>query len=1134
MKKTLLLALFLLFSAAATFAQVTTSSMTGLIKDDRNEVLIGATVKATHVPTGSNYVTTTNSEGRFLMSNMRVGGPYTVVISYVGFKTETVTDLVLTLGQPLTVNYTLKGNGTELSAVTVTGTTASRVLNGSRQGALTNLNTREIAAIPTVGRSVNDLTRLTPQASSTSQGAIGGGNYRQNNFTVDGANFNNQFGIGGNLPAGGAPISLDAIGEISVNVTPFDVRQSGFIGSAINAVTKSGTNQVTGSIYGYYRNESMQGSHVKDNAKIVKQDLSQKTYGFSLGGPIIKNKLFLFLNAERYTNDYPGQTNFAATAARGYNTANPDVRRPTADQLTTYSNYLRTTYGYETGAFDNYAFRDENTKILARLDWNINDYNKFTVRYSQVESTSPSFVSTSRSPLTNYAQSTGRTSQTALQFQNSNYGQDQNLYSIAAELNSNFTMFGRKVSNTLRGTWTHQNDPRSSNSSVFPFVDILAPNGSDLNVPLTSFGYEPFTYGNLRDVKTYSFIDNLTWNIGKHNFTFGAQADFSTTTNGFQRFGTSYYTFASWDDFVGGKKPVDFAVTFPLNQGFNQVFPTFKFAQYAGYFQDEINVSDRFKVTPGLRLDLATYPGVDQIKTHPLVASLLFNGGQFMNTGLLPTPRIMPSPRIGFNYDVFGNRSLQVRGGTGIFTGQVPFVWIVAQSGDSGLLQFTQTYETPSANNGRATANSANFVTPGPFNVNPFAYVDPNAYQKIGTSVPSAISAISPKFKNPQQWKSTLAVDAKLPFGIVGTIEGIYGKDLNIAKGENINLVDPTPLNVAGYPDNRPIYPSTVSSKFINPLTAAASATPNIPVRNGAANGTQALNAIMLKNASQGYYWSVTGKLDKQFSKGFFGSVAYTKSQAKNLYDGSGDQLINTWSGTQIVNNANSPELASASYVVPDRLIAYISYRKEYLKHLGTTLSLFYEGSIAGRFSYTYSSDFNRDGQTNDLMYIPRNPSEITFVDNVVGTGANAVTYKAADQSDAFFKYIAQDEYLSKHQGEYATRNGAKIPWRSQFDFKFAQDLFVNVGGKRNTIQFTADILNVGNLLNKNWGTYKLVNVSSLLAPANASSLVAGGTVKPTFRLNLDRNGLPTSTFRDNNTTTSTYYMQLGLRYIFN
>lgn len=1138
MRKFLLLAAFALTTGAVALAQVTTSSITGQVTDQQGGTIPGANVIATHKPTGSEYGTTTNETGRFNIPNVRSGGPYSISVSFVGSKTQTFDDVYVKLGEPFTLDAKLVQESTDLAEIVVMGT-QDRIMNSERVGAITSISTQQIMTMPTISRSINDMTRMTPQASSTSTGAIGGGNYRQNYITVDGSDFNNTFGIGGNLPAGGSPISLDALEEISVNITPFDVRQSGFIGSSINAVTRSGTNDFSGSAYTFFRNQNQQGDEVGNNT-FKKQDLNENTFGFRLGGPIIKNKLFFFVNYETGKTTRPGQQNFAATPEKPFGPANPEVVRPTRTELDEISQYLLENYNYATGPYDNYDFVSDNTRIVGRLDWNISKQHRFNVRYSQVESKSPSFASTSRSPLTAYGGSTGRTTNNALWFKNSNYYQEANFYSLAAELNSNF--LNGRLGNTLRATMTHQNDPRSSDSQTFPFVDILDGTGGNPGVPFTSFGYEPFTSGNLRDVKTYSVVDNVYFTTGIHSITAGLQFDLSVTKNGFQRFATSYYTFRSWDDFENGERPVDFALTYSLLPGYEQAFPRFKFAQYSFYAQDEITVSDRLRVTAGFRVDMPSYLDVDEIQTHPLVAGLTFENGETIDTGVLPKNTLLWSPRLGFNWDVKGDRSLQVRGGTGIFTGRVPTVWIVSQSGDAGLLQFTQLYQTPSANR----LNPANFVTPGAFNPNPAAYL-PATQPTAGSQIPGVISAIDRDFKFPQTWKSSIAVDVKLPGGLIGTVEGIYNKDLNIALGRNPNLVAPTPIaivdvNGVAYPDTRPIYPAATRDKFLNPLTAANSATPNQPVPNGDVTGTQTFNPVVLDNTSEGYYWSLMGKLEKQFDNGFSGSVAYVHSQAKNVFDGGGDQLLNTWSLTQIVRNSNSPELSYANYIVPSRIIASVSYRKEYLKRLATSVSLFFEGSIAGRYSYTYSADFNRDGQTNDLIYVPKDASEITFVDQ----SYNGVTYTAAQQSAMFFKYIEQDEYLSGRKGQYAERNAAKMPWRNQLDLRITQDIFTDIGGKKNTLQFTFDIFNFGNWLNKDWGIFKTPNATAILVPRNGTQILGQpngtnypainptGPDKPLFSLANDRGAPATTTYRDNNSITSTYYMQFGIRYIFN
>ncbi|MEJ7829975.1 MAG: hypothetical protein WKF91_17330, partial [Segetibacter sp.] len=1010
------------------------------------------------------------------------------------------------------LNATMQATAATLENVVVSTTGRSSILNANRTGAVTNVGRREIERLPSISRSINDLARLTPQSNGA---AVGGGNYRQNQITVDGAEFNNAFGIGSNLPAGGSPISLDALEEISVNITPFDVRQSGFIGSALNAVTRAGTNNFNASAYTFFRSEKQQGNKVGKN-EIITQRRDYKQYGARIGGPIIKNKLFFFLNYENEKDVRPGQQKFASNPTINFDPSKSNIARPTVQELDMISAYLRSTYEYETGAYQGYDFEDTRVKYLARIDWNINNNHRFNVRYSHVDSKTPSFVSTSFGSTGITGALGNRQDVYALHFKNSNYFQENNFYSFATELNSKLGKFA----NTLRFTKNRQNEPRSTESSVFPFVDILKDNRT-----FTSFGYEPFSFGNLRDVKISSILDNLVWNSGKNTFTVGAQADFTDTKNGFQPLGASYYRFATWQDFVNGAKPLDFTQTYSLLPNFEQAFPSFKFAQYSAYGQDEIALTTKLRLTVGLRADLTTYPDVEEIKTNPLVAPLVFANNVKINTGELPKPTVNLAPRIGFNWDVKGDRSFQVRGGTGVFTGRVPFVWIVGQSGNSGMLQVTQNF------NGQTN-------TPGPFNPNPAAY-RPATVPQAGTVIPSTVTAFSKDFKNPQTWKTTLGIDRRLPGGLVGSLEAIYNRDIRVTYSRNVNLVNPQPLNVSGYPDNRLFYPQFNTQRNLNPLIGGKAVAPGIrPNPNtplSSTNDASLFTSIVTGNEKQGYYYSITARLEKQFTKGFFGQVAYTYSDAKNLYDGAGDQPVNTWNLIQTVNGPNFPTLGTPNFIVPNRFIVSLSYRKEYLKHLGTTLSLFFEGSHQGRFSYLYGGDFNRDGANNDLIYIPKDASEITFAPLTVGSGTSAVTYTAQQQSDRFFTYIEQDKYLRKHKGGYAERNGGLLPWRNQVDVRFLQDIFTNIAGRRNTLQFSIDVFNFGNLLNSSWGTIQTTTVSAgqILVPTNTATLVPGGTTIPTFRLATDIVGPNTGTFRDILGITSTYYMQFGLRYIF-
>jgi hypothetical protein len=1082
----------------------TTSAMNGRILDETGQALPGATVVAVHVPSGTQYGVVTNNGGFFTILGMRPGGPYKVEVSFVGYEKASWDDVMLSLGESFVINASLTEARAQLGEVVVVGSKPP-VFNSEKNGASINIRNEQIIAMPTISRSINDITRLTPQANGNQ---IGGGNYRQNFITVDGAQFNNAFGIGTNLPGNGTPISLDALDQISVNITPYDVRQSGFIGASVNAVTKSGDNEFRASVYAFMQNERYKGTQVGD-ATFARSPSSYNMQGMRLGGPIIKNKLFFFMNYEREKSEIPGPPRVASTPSTPPNYTN-NIARPTVAQMDLISAYLKETYGFETGPYQGYAFESPGQKFLARIDWNIAQNHKFNVRYSLMESKEPSNPSTSFSPFSSLY--TGRrTDMDAMWFQNSGYFQERNFYSLSSELNSYFG--GGRFANTLRFTYSFQDEPRSTGGNKdFPFVDILL----DDKV-YTSFGTELFSFGNLREVTTITLSDDFSWSMGINNFTAGLQYETNKTKNGFQRFGTSFYVFNSWEDFVNGADPRVYAHTFSNTPGYAQAFPSFKFTQTSAYIQDEVVLSSRFRFIAGMRFDLPTYP--EPMEEHPIIAGLTFGTKQF-STSTLPNQRIMYSPRLGFNYDIKGDRSMIFRGGTGIFTGRVPFVWIVAQAGDAGMLQTTQTFSGASV--------------PGPFNPDPRAYY-PAVQPEAGTIIPGSLTIIDPDFKMPQSWKSSLAFDVNLPWGLKATFEGIYNKDINTAFFVNYGLKDPAPLNIQGtsYPDNRLIYTYTgsVSSPNANHVNKYYHVQNGGVVTTSTTGVGTGVSMIVLENRKEGYYYSFTSKLEKAFDKGFSAMIAYTHSEARNLVDGAGDQAASAWNGNANVNGANSAELSWASYVVPDKIIASASYRIDYEKKGALNLSLFYEGGSQGRFSYVYSSNIVNDGAgSNNLIYIPKDPSEITFVNQTV----NSVVWTAQQQSDAFFRYIDQDKYLSSRKGMYAERNGAMYPWRNQFDAKVMREFYIYTKGVRNTFQVSLDILNIGNLLNKNWGKAYRYNQNNILVMTNNSTVVAGGTVKPTFRLNPYNNQMISETFSDNIGYTSTFAMQLGLRYIFN
>jgi hypothetical protein len=1017
---------------------------------------------------------------------MKPGGPYKVDVSYIGYTTSSTPDISLRLGETYILNSVLYMEGVQLEGLTIAGT-RSNILNSNRTGAATNVGVAAIATLPSISRSINDFTRLTPQAQGNS--GFGGRDGRFNNIQIDGANFNNNFGLSStNLPGGGSqPISLDAIDQIQINMAPYDVRQSNFTGAGINAITRSGTNNIEGSVYGFFRNQDFNGRVIgKDTLPVFDKTTSQ-VLGARLGGAIIKNKLFYFVNFELEDNTRPGITYMPSAEGR----TGPNVSRTLLSDMETVKQYVKDNYNYETGASEGYAsnFATANYKALARIDWNINNKNKLTFRYNEVVATDDQVVNGTSAP--NPRSASNRISANSYAFENANYGFENSVRSFTGELNSQLS---KNLSNQLLVTYTRIQDKRTSKSEPFPFIDIKKDGDAYM-----SLGYELFSWKNDVINNVLTFTDNVTYNVGKHNITAGLTFDYLKFGNSFIRYGTSYYRYKSLNDFLTNAAPEAYAITYSVLPDKRDPYAELAFGLGGVYAQDEYRLSDNFKVTAGVRVDLPMY--LNQLETNPAVNTLKFLDVTAQDTiGLdvaqWPTMAPIISPRIGFNYDVMGDRSFQIRGGTGLFAGRIPFVWLTNMPTNSGMLQ--NTVEIVDA------AKLANLK----FNADPKFYLSNTEYfpDVAGTKAPGSIAAIDKNFKMPQVWRSNLAIDYKLPFNMVLTLEGLYTKDINAVYQFNANQKGSIGnMNAFGGLDTRPFFGATNADRRMNASMS---------------------EAIVLSNTDQGNSYSFTAQLSKEMSHNFSAMAAYTFTQAFDITGNPGSQAASAWSNNLSVRGQNDLDLSFSEYAVPHRFVGALTYRFEYLKALGTSVSLYYEGLNTGRFSYRYSADFNRDGINADLIYIPNDASEITFTDIKSGT---TTLFTAQQQSDAFFAYIDQDEYLSANKGKYAERNGAMYPWRNRFDFKLLQDIFTNIGGKRRTLQFSFEVLNFGNLLNSNWGILKTLNYSngSILKPKVNND----GTA--TFEMVTVNNQLASETFKNVFSTSTTYSLQLGFRLIF-
>lgn len=1082
MKKILLSFLMVFLTGITVYSQVTTSGITGIVTGTDGEKLPGATVVAVHNPSGTQYGTITNNEGQFSIQSMRIGGPYTITVNFVGYEKATYTNINLNLGSSASLNVKLSTSVIEVDEVMITGRKSS-VFSSSRTGAATSITRDAIDALPTINRSINDFTRLTPQASGRS---FVGSDARFNNITIDGSIFNNSFGLadqpGGRT--GSSPVSLDAIEEIQVNIAPYDVRQAGFVGAGVNAVTRSGTNEFKGSAFYTNRNENLIGNKAygKD---VLSTNFNINQYGASLGGPIIKNKLFFFANVEFERDARPG-TSFVAND--GTQKVEGNVTRVLRSDLDQLSTFMKDKFNYATGPYEGYNNETQSNKALLKIDYNINENHKLSVRYNWLDSKADVLASNSSS----LGFGNRRTNTNALNYQNTNYIQNEKIHSVIAELNSTFG----KVSNNLIAGYTYQNEDRGSRGDFFPLVEI-----QNASTTYISLGFEPFTPNNKLSYSTFQLQDNISYITGKHLLTAGFNVERFSFENVFFPGSQSVYVYNSLADFYTDANAY---LANPAAQTSNVTLARFQLrysalpggaepvqptkVTYAGlYLQDQYTLNERFKITAGIRVDVPFFDETGYENTN--VSGQTFRGrddlGYKINTAKLPDPHLLISPRFGFNWDVTGDRTLQIRGGSGIFTGRPAFVWISNQIGNNGVLTgFDQLDKTKNR----------------PFNPDPKAYIPANA------SLPSSyeLAVTDPDFRFPQTWRSNIAADVKIPFGLIGTVEYIYSKEVNGMGYFNANLPDPT-KTLKG-PDNRPVYTSTrINSNVVN--------------------------AITLDNSNNGMSHSFAVSLEKPMTKGLFGKVAYAFGSAKNTVD-PGSIASGSYNNNLISFDPNNAPLAFSGNDQRHRFITALSYRIEYAKLGATQFGLFFEGRTQGRYSYSTSSDLNGDGNRNDLIYVSNNPSEIIFED-YKPTGASADYTKAQQESD-WEAFILQDAYLNSIRGKYSERNGAILPWVWQADFNLTQDFFINIKGKRNTIQLMANVLNIGNLLNNEWGVGYVVNSTQ---PLNYRKLDANGA--PVYRLNTlgVANGeivKLVDSYSRRASIGDVWSAQLGVRYIFN
>lgn len=1064
---------------------VTTSAIDGFVTGDDGTPLPDAVVVAVHVSSGTEYRTGARSGGAYSLLNMRVGGPYRVTARMIGFQPRVEENVQLNLGQTERLDFALVAQALELEEIAVTAE-RDAVLDASRTGAATYIDQRQVEVLPSIKRSTRDLTRLDPRSDGNF--AFAGRNWLYNNVSLDGSYFNNAFGLDDPAPGGqtnAEPVPYDAVEQVEVSLAPFDVREGGFTGANVNTVTKSGTNNLRGSLYTFGRNEALLGNTVRGSEVVADPDLSFIQSGLSLSGPLLRDKLFFFVNAELERTDDPG-TNFAASqGTQGFG-----ISRAEASVLDAIRQRMISVYDYDPGPFEGYINETNNNKVIAKLDWNVNPSNNLSFRYNLLDAKRDlpphpfvlSFANTGRGP-----------NESSLPFRNAGYTINNDLQSFALELNSR----GGGFANRFFASYSRFRDSRQPFSEDFPTIEI-----GEAGVTYTTLGHEPFSIHNILDQDVLQLTNNFTIFRGRHSLTFGANFESFDFFNSFNIFRHGVFflpaaipigsTFGSLEEFFDATDPAS-----PNFKSFRDMIGTGPFkgenidvGQIGVYAQDELLASERLNLTFGARVDFPMYftDPVDNPFSRSLTALDENGEPETVDQSDLPGAKPLFSPRAGFNWNVTGDRRTQIRGGTGIFSGRVPFVWIgnvISNPGANPNL-FPTASEIPTSDDATLAQS---------FDLN----------------------TMVSDFKWTQTWVSDVAVDQQLGGGFLGTLELIYGNDINNVFVRNADLVAP----VRTLPDGRPYYGGAGNNELNND--------PNNPGDDGA-------GIYVLDNTSQGHNFNVTAQLRKSFGSNLNATVGYSFTEAKNNLKSTEIASV-LWQSQPVQGDPNNPELSFSEFGQKHRVVGGGTFVQSWSPSLRTSVGLFLEvaqgnrfaGAGGNRYSFLYSGDVNGDGSGgNDLIYIPLNQGDITLADCPTGCGSNVTAQQQRDALDAF---IEQDDYLRSHRGQIAERFGALNPWYSNVDLRILQDFAVG-GTTRHNFQLSVDVLNVGNLITSRWGVRKVASA----AATSPLRLVTDENGIPQFDVNgapvLNFTG-PSETFIDDPSVFSRWRAQLGLRYFF-
>ena len=1100
MRKKLFVSLLLSLAAMAfvvsAYAQVTTASLGGRVTDASGESVPGAAVVAVHQPSGSQYYGLTNAEGRYNITGMRSGGPYVVEVSCMGYRKVSYTDVTLQLAEVYALDAKLDDDKMLLEEAVVISTASSKFAT-EQTGAATNINNSQIVNLPTVSRSITDVTRLSPYGGNGM--SFAGSDGRLANFTVDGANFNNNFGLSDNLPGGGNPISLDALEELQVVISPYDVRQTNFIGGGVNAITKSGTNTFKGTAYVYHQNENLRGDTVDGEQIGGARAIDRKTtYGLTLGGPIIKNKLFFFVNAEY--SKIPTVVNRWRGSEDGVANPNDYISRTKLSDLEAVSNYVKQKYGYDTGSWTDFPANESNAKILARLDWNISDKHHLALRYNYT--LNKYYQSPNATSMDGGTRMSGaRMSQYSMSYANTMYSMQNLVSTWSLDLNSRLS---DNLSNQFLATFSKLDDVRGSTSDEFPHIDITKDDNNYI-----ALGYELFTWNNAVHNTVANVRDDITWYSGNHKVTAGASFEYQLADNQYMRNGSGYYRY-NWEDGMTVEQlfnstPEVVCLTYGYDKTGNGV-PEFapaarvQFYKAGIYAQDEWSLTDRFKLTAGVRVDGLFFDNSDLLTNKAIYDFAVYPKAkdyteQHIDTGKWPNASVTVSPRLGFNWDVLGNKSFKIRGGVGLFSGRLPLVFFTNMPTNGGLVQYQAQL---SAGKGVDMSQFAGgLVTDANGNATVDALLAklqgmgyPTTVSPEDGTVPSSISAVDPNFKMPQVWKSSLAFDLNLPtdFPFSITAEGIFNKTINA-----VSISDWSMLNVGGFArlngaDNRPLYPNGA-----------------FRVTNMVDGKAKQISAFVLENTSKGYGWSANVTVNAQPAPWLSLMAAYTHTVSKEITGMPGSAAESAFTYVPTSEGPNYIPLHNSQYVTPDRVVASVTHNDR----SGNHYSLIYE---AWRGGYNY-----------DTVYIPTDQQ----------VASNQFRFVSADDAARFMDFVHNDQYLSKHQGQYAEAYSVYSPGVHRIDLSYKHDFTLRIGETRNTLQLSLDIKNLLNLFNSNWGVSKYLNpaIGTEARILNFEGNDADGYATFSTPAAISGN---TQTWTYNHSIGQCWYASIGIKYLFN